>query len=44
LVDILSQTLTMISDATVNTINGPAPLLNKVAIKALIDQLNTLKV
>ena len=36
LVGILSQTLLEISNATVNTVNGPAPLLNKVAVQNLI--------
>ena len=43
LVDILSQVLTEISNATTNTMLGAQPFLNKPAIQALITQLNTLK-
>lgn len=44
LVDILSQTLTEISNATVNTQIGAQPLINKSTIQSLITQLDTLKV
>jgi len=43
LVDILSQALSEISNATVNTVYGASPLNNKPAIDVLIAQLDTLK-
>ena len=43
LVDILSKTLTEISKATVNTMLGAQPLINKPLIQQLIAQLDELK-
>ena len=43
LIDLLTQTLQTLSDTTVNTVYGVSPLNNKVAIDALIVQLETFK-
>lgn len=43
LIDLLSQTLTEISNAQVNTLLGPQPLINKAAITALIALVDSFK-
>lgn len=43
LIDLLVQTLTEISNATVNTMLGPQPLINKAAIQAIIADVDTFK-
>lgn len=43
LIDLLSQTLTEISNSTVNTMLGAQPLINKVAIQALIAMVDSFK-
>lgn len=43
LIDLLSQTLTEISNATVNTMLGAQPLINKAVITALIAQVDSFK-
>ena len=43
LIDLLVQTLTEISNSTVNTMLGPQPLINKVAIQTLITDVDSFK-
>lgn len=43
LIDLLVQTLTEISNATVNTMLGPQPLINKAAIQLIIADVESFK-